>query len=167
MKDILRDSVLGQFLNSVSGGRILPYSDQRKDFVVPERFRTDFLSRSGSRATIVGDSTPPDLKKIVSVEKSLSELPLPTYPQTALTSSAASTRTVVRDSTISAAETAIVDAAAKRLQQGGDVNLEDGNVGWEKHRDDLANVQLHPDQVQVQDSNLVGWYGPDDSDNPR
>ncbi|KZP16134.1 MFS general substrate transporter [Athelia psychrophila] len=167
MKDILRDSVLGQFLNSVSGGRILPYSDQREGFVIPDQFRTDFLSRSASRATIVGDTTPPDLKKIPSIEKSLSDLPLPTYPQSALTSSAASTRTVVWGNTTSATTTAVVDGAECRLRKGANSSPEEGNAFCEKVRDELANAKIHPEKVQEQPSNLVGWYGPDDSDNPR
>ncbi|KZP04827.1 MFS general substrate transporter [Athelia psychrophila] len=140
MKDILRDSVLGQILNSISGGRILPYSDQREDFVIPDHFRTDSLSRSASRATIVGDAT--DLKKISSIEKPLSDLPLPTYPQSALTS----------------------DGAERRLSKGA---LEEGNPFYEKVRDELAIAKLHPEQVKAQPSNLVGWYGPEDQDNPR
>ena len=172
MPDLLRDSVLGQFLNSVSGGRILPYSDQRNGFAVPKHFRADFISRSASRATIVGDATPPGLKKVASAEKSLSDLAsptldLPSYPETAVTSSAASTRTVVRDSTISAITTAVVDAAECRLRKGVNSNPEEGDAFCEKARDELAVAKLHPEQVSEQDSNLVGWYGASDPDNPR
>ncbi|KAF7978259.1 hypothetical protein HWV62_1086 [Athelia sp. TMB] len=172
MPDLIRDSVLGQFLNSVSGGRILPYSDQRVGFVVPKHFRADFISRSASRATIIGDSTSPALKKISSSEKSLSDLAsptldLPSYPETAVTSSAASTRTVVQDSTISAITTAVVDAAECRLRKGVNSNPEEGNAFCEKARDELAVAKLHPEQVSEQDPNLVGWYGANDPDNPR
>ena len=38
MFDILRESTVGELLNRVSSGRILPYPDQRPDFVIPERF---------------------------------------------------------------------------------------------------------------------------------
>ncbi|KAI5477203.1 MFS transporter, DHA1 family, multidrug resistance protein [Pseudohyphozyma bogoriensis] len=38
MKDILRDSTVGQFLNYVSKGRILPYADQRPDYVIPSKY---------------------------------------------------------------------------------------------------------------------------------
>lgn len=128
MSDLLRDSVVGQFLNFVSGGRVLPYADQRDDFVVPAHFRTDGISRSASRATIVGDTSPPDLKKVVSVEKSLSEFAAPTLTN---------------------------------------ADPEGGNPDLEKLRDELAIAKLHPEQVTEQDPNLVGWYGPDDQDNPR
>ncbi|KAF7978652.1 hypothetical protein HWV62_45166 [Athelia sp. TMB] len=128
MSDILRDSVVGQFLNFASGGRVLPYADQRDDFVVPEQFRTDFISRSASRATVVGDTPQSDVKKIASDEKSLSELASPTLTN---------------------------------------ADAEEGNPNLEKARDELAIAKLHPEQVAQQDPNLVGWYGPDDQDNPR
>ncbi|KAF7978666.1 hypothetical protein HWV62_45194 [Athelia sp. TMB] len=128
MSDLLRDSVVGQFLNFVSGGRVLPYADQRDDFVVPAHLRSDGISRSASRATIVGDTSPPDLKKVVSVEKSLSEFAAPTLTN---------------------------------------ADPEGGNPDLEKVRDELAIAKLHPEQVTEQDPNLVGWYGPDDQDNPR
>jgi MFS transporter, DHA1 family, multidrug resistance protein len=38
MFDILRESTVGELLNRASGGRILPYPDQRSDFVIPERY---------------------------------------------------------------------------------------------------------------------------------
>jgi MFS transporter, DHA1 family, multidrug resistance protein len=54
MKDILRDSTVGQFLNSVSGGRILPYADQKPGFVFPDRSQADLFSGT---STTVRDST--------------------------------------------------------------------------------------------------------------
>jgi len=54
MKDTLRDSTVGQFLNSVSGGRILPYADQKPGFIFPDRSQADLFS--GTSAT-VRDST--------------------------------------------------------------------------------------------------------------
>ncbi|ORY74325.1 putative caffeine resistance protein [Leucosporidium creatinivorum] len=38
MLDIVRDSTVGQILNWASSGRILPYPDQRKGYIVPSRF---------------------------------------------------------------------------------------------------------------------------------
>jgi len=38
MKDIIRDSTIGQIINIVSGGRYLPYSDQRSDYSIPSHF---------------------------------------------------------------------------------------------------------------------------------
>ncbi|KAF9014571.1 MFS general substrate transporter [Hymenopellis radicata] len=36
--DLIRDSTVGQFINFVSGGKYLPYTDQRPGYVVPPRF---------------------------------------------------------------------------------------------------------------------------------
>ena len=38
MKDLVRDSFIGQLVNRASGGRLLPYPDQRSDYVIPERY---------------------------------------------------------------------------------------------------------------------------------
>ena len=39
--DIVRDSTLGQIVNRLSGGSLLPYPDQRADYVVPRRYLLD------------------------------------------------------------------------------------------------------------------------------
>lgn len=39
--DIFRDSTLGQIINKISGGSLLPYADQRPDYVVPHRYLLD------------------------------------------------------------------------------------------------------------------------------
>ena len=49
MKDIIRDSTIGQVINNLSGGRYLPYADQRSDYTVPTRF---FLPASTSQADV-------------------------------------------------------------------------------------------------------------------
>ncbi|KAK4058478.1 hypothetical protein OIO90_000640 [Microbotryomycetes sp. JL221] len=38
MLDIVRDSSLGQLLNWASRGRVLPYADQRKDYIIPSKY---------------------------------------------------------------------------------------------------------------------------------
>ena len=38
MKDIIRDSTVGQLINRLSSGRYLPYADQRSDYSIPARF---------------------------------------------------------------------------------------------------------------------------------
>ena len=50
MKDLVRDSFLGQAINSLSGGRLLSYSDQRADYKVPSRY---LLSPSLSQVTTI------------------------------------------------------------------------------------------------------------------
>jgi MFS transporter, DHA1 family, multidrug resistance protein len=78
MKDILRDSTVGQFLNSVSGGHILPYADQKPGFVFPDRSQGDSFSGT---STMVRDSTgtmpPPRLNKERPYEENGSNQTLP------------------------------------------------------------------------------------------
>lgn len=167
MKDIIRDSTVGQLLNGLSGGRILPYADQRKDFVVPERYRTTSLSRITSGGTVLGNTTPPDLKKS---EKESLDSGLSSPLETAVPSEAASIRSHAgaHESTFDAKTTATSDLAQCRLRTGvtAPASPEDGNPLCEKLRDELA-VQLHPELQKDKNSELVGWYGPDDQDNPR
>lgn len=55
MQHLLRESAVGQILNWASKGRILPYPDQRADYVVPSKYlngafdsQAPTLSSSGS-----------------------------------------------------------------------------------------------------------------------
>ncbi|KAL8291587.1 hypothetical protein RQP46_002565 [Phenoliferia psychrophenolica] len=68
MKDIIRDSSVGQILNSLSNGRILPYPDQREDFVVPARYLAKAITPSG---TLSGSATPSDAVTLVDAEGAL------------------------------------------------------------------------------------------------
>lgn len=62
MYDILRESMVGEYLNRFSGGRILPYPDERPDYVVPEQYLTTYtppsssapVTRAASSATLGG-----------------------------------------------------------------------------------------------------------------
>ena len=38
MKDIIRDSSVGQLINYLSGGYYLPYSDQHSNYLIPPHF---------------------------------------------------------------------------------------------------------------------------------
>jgi hypothetical protein len=38
MRDIIRDSTVGQLINGLSGGRYLPYADQRPNYTIPAHF---------------------------------------------------------------------------------------------------------------------------------
>lgn len=48
--DIVRDSTLGQLINWATSGRVLPYRDQRPDYVVPSKYLSSAFS---SRAPTV------------------------------------------------------------------------------------------------------------------
>jgi MFS transporter, DHA1 family, multidrug resistance protein len=51
--DILRDSTIGQFINFISNGKLLPYPEQQPNFVVPARFAP--ASTPGSDANTLCD----------------------------------------------------------------------------------------------------------------
>ncbi|KAE9383353.1 hypothetical protein BT96DRAFT_1036140 [Gymnopus androsaceus JB14] len=58
--DIIRDSTVGQFLNLISNGRLLPYQEQRPEFVVPAHFLPPSTSEpewdASDAATLCGDA---------------------------------------------------------------------------------------------------------------
>ncbi|GAA5821313.1 hypothetical protein JCM11251_004564 [Rhodosporidiobolus azoricus] len=72
--DIFRDSLGGFALNWVSGGRIFPYADQKKDYVVPDRYlsKNTTFSRNSTSASRPLPSPPsiasPDGRTLVDVE---------------------------------------------------------------------------------------------------
>ncbi|KAJ7677237.1 major facilitator superfamily domain-containing protein [Mycena rosella] len=71
--DIFRDSTVGGYINYLSGGRLLPYADQRRDYAIPPQFlrrastgarRVSFAPAVPPRAHIDGkeeDVMPPDV----------------------------------------------------------------------------------------------------------
>ncbi|KAF7364912.1 MFS general substrate transporter [Mycena venus] len=71
VQDLIRDSTIGQIVNYLSGGRLLPYPEQRPGYVVPKRFLLPSSERKISdddAATLCGEacdktkvlSSPPD-----------------------------------------------------------------------------------------------------------
>lgn len=48
MFDIIRESTVGELFNRFSGGRILPYPDQRPGFEIPKRYRATSSPASSS-----------------------------------------------------------------------------------------------------------------------
>ncbi|KAK4058517.1 hypothetical protein OIO90_000679 [Microbotryomycetes sp. JL221] len=88
MLDIVRDSTLGQLINIASNGRLLPYADQRPDYVIPAKFlapsvaspapsfpRTD----TGARTLVENEPAP---MVVDDVEKAASaDLNKPSQPQ--------------------------------------------------------------------------------------
>ncbi|GAA5936679.1 MFS transporter [Sporobolomyces koalae] len=62
MLDIIRDAPLGQFVNLVSRGRLLPYPDQRPSYVIPERLlpavQTEPLNGASDPTLVASTRTP-------------------------------------------------------------------------------------------------------------
>ncbi|KAJ7833122.1 putative caffeine resistance protein [Mycena olivaceomarginata] len=52
VQDLIRDSTIGQIVNYVSGGRLLPYPEQRPGYVVPKHFLLPSSERKQRESTI-------------------------------------------------------------------------------------------------------------------
>jgi len=143
MLDLIRDSTVGQLVNKLSRGRLLPYADQRADYVVPERYR--HLARAHA---IVDDTTIPTPEKGLSLDDT-SKLPTrPTSPEVEVPSSR--TSTLVRDSVIG---TTTAIEKTKDVEEGDAIRLA------ETFKEHEVDVKINP--------SLVDWDGPNDPDNPR
>lgn len=79
MLDILRQSTVGELVNGFSHGRLLPYLEQRSDFVVPERYRaisspsTSFTSPTqnlkGTKTLLGTSGLPTKVQSIAEIKK--------------------------------------------------------------------------------------------------
>ncbi|KAJ7036550.1 major facilitator superfamily domain-containing protein [Mycena alexandri] len=60
--DLIRDSTVGQIVNYLSSGRILPYPDQLSGYVVPRRFLASSDAKDNGEQ-LSGATTPSELKR--------------------------------------------------------------------------------------------------------
>ncbi|KAF7349203.1 MFS general substrate transporter [Mycena sanguinolenta] len=60
VQDLIRDSTIGQIVNYVSGGRLLPYPEQRPGYVLPRRFLLPSSNRDPRDKTKDISTCPPD-----------------------------------------------------------------------------------------------------------
>jgi len=155
MLDIIRDSTAGQLVNKLSRGRLLPYADQRADYVVPERYRhlSAPVPRADGTLDDINNSTAPTPENGLSSGETRS---LPISPEAVLTSSQASAQTLVRDFDKRTTDT---------IEKITDV--EKGDTLAQIFRENLARAKLHPELEVKIDPFLVDWDGPNDPDNPR
>ena len=51
MKDTLRESIVGQAINALSKGKLLPYPEQRADFQVPAKYLASKNEKPGQQAS--------------------------------------------------------------------------------------------------------------------
>ena len=63
MLDILRDSVFGNVLNHLTGGKVLPYRDQRPDYRIPSRYILSPVKSIDSSSPITRVPSTSDLAK--------------------------------------------------------------------------------------------------------
>lgn len=168
MIDIIRDSTIGQVINSLSLGRLLPYADQKSDYVLPEKYRHLTSTPISPTPTI---ASTPKLEKTFSLENlpGLATPPL-TPPESVHIDDNASIRIKVRDPVVVANTTAVAGAGECRLRAGvgeKEISLEEGNAFCEIVRQELVMAKLHPAVGPTTDPYLVDWDGPNDPDNPR
>lgn len=174
MFDIIRESTLGEIVNRASGGRFLPYPDQRADFVVPERYLATSTAPSGSRTTTLtrnnsyqslkeklktaNPSTPGTADPSENVTRVVSEAsikaPLPAPPHA--TDSAADVHGVRPAHPVHPHDPFPFTPEPWIANRGADVEVGDLN---EKNQFD------GPDPLSQYI--LVEWYGDDDPENPR
>lgn len=172
MWDIIRESTAGEIVNFLSGGRLLPYPDQRPDFVVPERYlASSSMARDDTaqtRATLTSNKP----RDAIDDENTRSELsPSPSDLPTRVTSMAIDENPKSSQwpsdvpTRIPSSDVIRADRSEARVAK----DLEAGDIEPEETE---ANPQalekaLETAQIEVGDYIVVDWYGDDDPENPR
>ncbi|KAJ8091808.1 hypothetical protein PM082_021044 [Marasmius tenuissimus] len=139
MKDTVRDSFLGQAINSLSGGRLLSYADQRPGYKVPTRYL-----RSASLS--------PQATHIPSTE----EEKKPNKAKGAKGGSQAVVEVTEVDPDAEPIDTAYPPPPSPPARASGSSGSE-----LELGADNLRGAESGVNAF------LVGWEGPDDPDNPK
>ncbi|KAK7036777.1 hypothetical protein VNI00_011443 [Paramarasmius palmivorus] len=159
MKDLIRDSFIGQQINYLSGGRLLPYADQRPGYQVPQKYLSTMLSRvSTATLQVPGDQA----------QKKMSSTTYPSTPATCQTPTPTlpcGERDNDETKSIEAIEREAldVDEADARLQE---VKTEEKR-DVEKGDVEVEIRSIDESKEQALDPFLVDWDGPNDQDNPR
>lgn len=185
MWDILRESTVGELVNYASGGRILPYPDQRPDFVVPEKFLAS-SSMSNESTHVMNDEKSPN-EKPATASEDLEEVPSTPaddtkqhLPPSDGTSTVADAQNVKNGNSTwgSGAPTRIPSSEAvdtpksddavitAKAREAGDVDDKTAARDVEGHPQELDKA-LETAQVDIGNHILVDWYGEDDPENPR
>ena len=63
MLDILRDSLFGNVLNHITGGKVLPYRDQLPDYQIPSRYILSAAKPNNSSSPVTRVASPTGLGK--------------------------------------------------------------------------------------------------------
>lgn len=137
MSSAFRESIIGQAINHVTKGRVLPYPEQRSDFIVPARY---VLGQNAGSLP----STAVNSRKVTP----LSVSPTSTQSTRAPSPTPAAARTDSDNATL--ADVDVADGNARKAIEKA-LNTEKQQVGME----------------QGEDPYLVTWYGEDDPDNPQ
>lgn len=143
MIDILRQSTVGELLNLVSGGRILPFPDQRPDFKIPESYLATSLPAS------------------TSTSEPVTRVPTSVSLRDKDSSSASSDVTATSKPPVLpalSASTAVDNAGVVNEKLTADATLEAGPGS------ELVIEKPSPD---TKGFTVVDWYDDNDQENPR
>jgi DHA1 family multidrug resistance protein-like MFS transporter len=145
MKDIIRDSTVGQLINHLSGGRYLPYADQRPDYVIPAHF----LLPSASKDELASIDEKPEKATRVAT-------PIVT-PEERFSSNDKNQDAVSVES--------VTFASTSPPVGGGSMTRINTPVPMGSNHDhEKGSIK---EEVLAFDPYLVGWNGDDDPDNPQ
>jgi DHA1 family multidrug resistance protein-like MFS transporter len=177
MWDIIRESTVGEIINLVSGGWLLPYPDQRPDFVVPKKYlvpspmaQDDYARSRGAISSNTPGECIEDREMTTEHPSSSSDLP------TRVTSMAidedtkspqlmsdAPTRLPSSDAIHSETDTTFTPSAARLAK-----DLEAGDIDPVAEANPQAlEKALESAKIEAGDYILVDWYSEDDPENPR
>lgn len=154
MWDILRESMLGEAANRLSGGRLLPFPEQRPDFVIPERYlASPSLSPATTRATAPSDDKPASENSADDDEKKNRESTWTSHAPTRIPSS-------------EALDISSANGGAQQHPKALDGVTAEVAKDLEAQPDQLERA-LEVAQVEIGDHIIVDWYGDDDPENPQ
>lgn len=145
--DIIRDSTFGQIINLASNGKLLPYADQKPDFVVPSSFslslpfvppnkRNSDIISAYDNETMSRDDQPRPLSEVDVERRPLSQAPT------------------------------LIDGEQPPMSMFT-ADVEKGAITPDTTMKRESTIVEQPIEKLPTDPYLVGWYGDDDPENPR
>lgn len=142
MSDIFRDSTVGLFINAITGGRLLPFADQKNGWQVPAKYQ---LTKNSSQVPTVTEDLDLDEKRVSTFIEPLSE-----------EDSAAAPRETIEEIP---SEPQSGNVSLSSLERGEKDEKAEVTVDVDMAREDTMIEGVRP--------TLVDWYDEDDQDNPQ
>jgi len=195
MRDTLQSSSLGQIINYLSNGRLLPYPEERSNYTIPERYRLhpdDWKGTGASEPTLVDNrSTSKNSKFRNSVALSIPDSNHSGYPPTSATYNSRSLFTEKAAEDTEKAKQSVTRTEDSDVERGGtnndDIALREapsrsGSVGGrsvdtqekvKREREHWTKRMMRDPEVVKREGleddyeYLVRWDGPDDPENPQ
>jgi DHA1 family multidrug resistance protein-like MFS transporter len=183
--DLVRDSTIGQFVNFLSGGRLLPYADQRPGYAIPSQFLPT-SSRPVSVTLSPGVKTSDETKKEADSPSNapVSNKRASTFSVIAIDvrppSRISNGRPSVDQSAVYIPSQFMVPASESEIALAPIMEPTSAEESEELKKREVSSESL-PIAVKREsvvlapvnegrgfpDTNLVGWDGENDPDNPR